>query len=195
MDPILQDSISESSLLLKQFNERDEVAFTHVYTMHRKELNIYASSLFGWTNMVSEDIVEDIFINLWMSKNRFENLDSIKAYLYVSIKNSFIKHYQHKKHVITHQNYVEKENDFVVDIIETKIYSLVDETLKLLPQAYAEVMSLYLDGWKTGEIAASIGRPEQSVYNMKHEAIKILRKKLSNDKLLIMILLLEKVDF
>ena len=54
--------------------------------------------------------------------------------------------------------------------------AILYESLKFLPVDYATVIRMYLEGWKTEEIATKLGLTLQTVYNKRQEAIVILRK-------------------
>lgn len=176
--------------LLARFNRRDSVAFGDVYSLFHRELNLYATSLYRDVEIQSEDIVHDIFMNLWLSKITFEELQNIKAYVYISIKNGFKNYLAHNNHKLKYRNHVEVENDFFVDMVECEIYSFVEDTLKSLPETYSKVIELYIKGWKPGEIAAELHKTEHHIYNIKNEAINLLRKKITKDKLLFIISLI-----
>lgn len=176
--------------LLNQFNSKDCVGFGAVYSFFHRELNLYASYLYRDTDILSEDVIHDIFTNIWQSDVKFESLMSIKAYLYVSIKNGFKNYLVRNNRVNKYIKHVEVESNFNLDMIECEIYSFIDEAMKVVPENCKEVLRLYIDGCKSGEIAKILGKTEQSVYNIKNETIKILREKLKKDKFIILIFLL-----
>lgn len=177
--------------LLKGFNNRESVAFGEVYSLFYRELSVYATSLYRNVAIEPEDIVHDIFINLWLSSTKFELLINIKAYIYVSIKNGFKNYLTHNTYVSKYTEQMNVDETFEVDVMESELYSFVDESIKILPKSYAEVIDLYLKGWKSGEIAKKLMKTEQNVYNIKNKSIAILRKKIDKDKLLIICTLLK----
>lgn len=176
----------EEDILVQKFNTRDSIAFSDIYTTLHRELYTYASLLYNKSNVIAEDVIQDIFMNVWSADVSFNSISNIKSYLYTSIKNSFRNH-------LSHKNYVDSYNDYLtshdagadINIVEMELYSLVDEALKILPGSYAEVLRLYLDGYKSGEIAKILNRREENVYNIKHKAISLLIKKLPPDKIFI----------
>lgn len=176
--------------LLKRFNNRESIAFGEVYSLFYRELSVYVASLYRDVTMPPEDVVHDVFINLWLSSMKFEQLINLKAYIYVSIKNGFKNYLAHTTHVVKYTKQMSVDEDFGIDVMESELYSFVDESLKILPKSYAVVIDLYLKGWKLGEIAETLTKSEQYVYNTKNKAIAILRKKLDKDKLFIINILL-----
>ena len=77
-----------------------------------------------------------------------------------------------------HQNILlyRVENEFSEDIEQVELCQSLYESLKFLPDDYATVVRMYLEGWKPEEIATKLGLALQTVYNKRWEAILILRK-------------------
>lgn len=163
--------------IIGSFNKREVNAFNHIYLLFYNEFNVFASKLYYGTNILSEDIVHDIFIKIWISSTKFESSDKLKIYIYISIKNGFKDYCSHNKCVDKYKNYV-TQNDDKIDIFECETYSIVSESLKILPKNYANIIKLFLEGYKSSEIAEIVGRPKQNVYNMKNEALNIIKKKI-----------------
>lgn len=176
--------------LLNQFNKRERSAFGKVYSIYYREVNLYAASLYRNSDIQSEDVVHDIFVNIWSSDIKFTSLDRIKAYVYVAIKNGFKNFILHHVHVEKYQKYLCNEHIFVTNAIECELYSFVNEACQLLPELYAKVLRMYIDGWKSGEIAKELGRTEQNIYNMKNTLIGILKTKMTKDKILFLTIFL-----
>lgn len=185
-----RNKISCDNQLLKKFNNRDSVAFGEIYTLFHKELTIYTNTLYRGTEIIPDDVLNDIFVTIWTSKTTFESLQHIKSYVYLSIKNNFRNYLVHNNYKIDYLNRLRDEDKYDVNIVESELYSVVDEAIKLLPETYALVLKMYINGWKTGEIAGVLDRTEQNIYNIKYEAINILRKKLTKNNLFLIIFML-----
>lgn len=182
-------TLSNNNSLLKDFNSRDSDAFGRVYLLFYRELNAYASIIYRNTEIMSEDVIHDIFVNLWMSKTSFDSLNNIKGYIYIAVRNGF-------RDFLTHSKCVDKFNDTFVatdsmfaDVFECEVYSEIDETLKILPPDYAEVLKMFIEGYKPSEIAEKLGRTQQNIYNIKYESVTMLKKKYNKDKLFFLSLL------
>lgn len=170
-------------ILLRQFNQRDTLAFGEVYSILHEELFHFASTLYRDTEIVAGDVIHDLFVNLWQNeKQQFDGMINIRAYLYVSIRNGFKNYITHKKHVDNYKN-IPNDNQFILQVAESSLLSIVDQALTILPKDCAEVLKYYLDGWQIKEIAIKLEKPERTIYNKKSEAISILRNKISKDKL------------
>ena len=181
----------EETILLKNFNRRIEKDFGKVYSLFYNDLFYFTAKLYQHTEVEPRDAIHDVFLNLWQSPSlKFERLTDIKAYLYVSLRNHF-------KSYIRHHQCVEKykagqlldKDSFEVDIIESETLSTFHHILGLLPEERAEILKLFLNGWKAEEIAQKLGKNKQTIYNKKSEAIAYLKNKLSKDSLLLLFIL------
>lgn len=65
--------------------------------------------------------------------------------------------------------------------------------LGLLPEECAEVLRLFFEGLNTEEIALKLGKTKQTIYNKKHEAISILKKKISKEDIFLITLFFKPI--
>lgn len=170
-------------LLLKHFNSRESIAFGNVYALFYNELHYYAAILYRKTEVDAGDVIQDVFSNIWVSGDiQFQSLDGLKAYLYRSIRNAFHNYIQKRSVIAKYEDELRNDEDAVmVDIIESETYSLMEATLGILPKDCAEIFRLLFDGWSTEEIAEKLGREKQTIYNKKHETVKILKNKIAKE--------------
>lgn len=169
---------NNTEFLLLKFNERDKMSFSTIYIQIFDELNHFAERLFYSTPIESEDLIQDIFINIWSnSKLTFLSIDHIKNYIYLCIKN---KHKDFLKHQIRAENHHEQMKhleDYQFSImIETEAISILTMADNILPDECAKVLKLYIDGYDVKEIAEKLGKSQNTVYHQKNEAINILKK-------------------
>lgn len=169
--------------LVRRFNERDIEAFGAVYGVFYNSLIYYTSKLYDNTFPDPGDIIHDVFLKLWNSPaNRFSNLSEIKAYLFVSIKNSRKTLSTHVKHIEQYAENQRSDNvQFRANIIETEVFSLFHNALKLLPEESAQILDMFFKGWKAEEIAEKLGKNKQTIYNKKSEALSELKRKMPKD--------------
>lgn len=179
--------VSGYAKLLSRFNDRDMDAIGEVYQLFYNELHAFADKVFHDTGITSADLIHDIFIAISRSSIRFDSLEGIKAYIYVAIKNRLKDYLAHNSHVKDYRRgYLENNDAFETDIIETEYYSTMQYALGLLPEDSARIFRLFLEGWEAEEIAEFTGKNVRTIYNKKHEAIKKLKKKLSPGQLLLL---------
>ena len=184
-------SEKEEAILLKNFNRRIEKDFGKVYSLFYNDLFYFAAKLYQHTEVEPRDAIHDIFLNLWQSASlKFEHLTDIKAYLFVSLRNHFKSYVRHHQYIKEYEASLLLDKDqFEVDIIESETLSTLHHILELLPEESAEILKLFLNGWKAEEIAQKLGKNKQTIYNKKSEAIAYLKNKLSKDSLLLLFIL------
>lgn len=175
--------------LLEKFNRRDKFAFGDVYMIVFDEINNFACRLFYSTNVDVRDLIQDVFLTLWSKHSlTFISMVHLKNYLYLAVKNKFRDHIKHSKYVTDYQNKALNNDDYLLSCsIESSILNTLNEAVEVLPARCAEVFKLYLDGWNIDEIASKIGKSRSLTYDLRTEAIGILKKKLKNSQFLIII--------
>lgn len=179
--------------LLKKFNGKDSSAFGEVYLLYVRELHNFARKLYQETTVDASDVVHDAFMKIWISKSiTFNEHATLKAYLYVSIKNQFKDYLKHNKCVTKfNQAMLEDDNYMVSQMIEGETLSIVNHALDILPKECARVFKLHIDGWNVKDIAAILGKSERTVFIQKQKSISILKEKLPVDKLLLIAMFLK----
>lgn len=172
---------NEETLLLK-FNSRECMAFGQVYEQCFHEMMLFTAKLYKGTNIDAADVVQDVFISVWQADHlTFENLRHIKAYAYASIRNKFRNHLTKQQSVERYNTAVAYDDDkYVTEIIESEIYSFIQQSLKILPKDCADIIRYHIEGWNIKEISEKLNMSERSVFNKKKEAISILRQNMKN---------------
>jgi len=128
----------------------------------------------------AEDISQEIFVELWNQRAKFESFEQIKAFLYLSIKNkcfNFIKHLNIKKKYVES---VQLDDELLLDnfIIEAEIVNNLNEAVKSLPEQQRLVILLSLQGLKNEDIAENMNISLNTVKLYKKNAYKNLRSKI-----------------
>ena len=164
-----------------------------------KLLRIYAKSLISYgRKMVNddaliEDCIQEVFIQLWQYRqNLKEDVGSVKAYLFAAVRRRIISEIKKNETVSFDDHISASESYFDIDFsIEEKIVKdetelqrvrLINERLNHLPKRQKEVV--YLKFYKelsNQEIAETMGVKYQSVSNLVHEALTLLRTLFPDD--------------
>ena len=179
--------------LLSRFNERDIAAFGEIYSLFYDDLFYYALKLYENTNVEPQDAVHDTFLKLWqLPRTRFESLSGLKAYLFVALRNEFNQCIRHNYYVERYKEHELQTRAFEFDVMESELRGNCEYVLSLLSEECAEVLRLFFEGLDTGEIALKLGKTKQVIYKKKHEAIAILKKKISKEDIFILMLFLSR---
>lgn len=73
-----------------QFNN-DEAAFNSLYKLFVKKLFSFAYTFLN-DKESSEEIVNDVFVKVWLSRHRLQSINNIQTYLYVAVKNGCLSY-------------------------------------------------------------------------------------------------------
>lgn len=101
--------VMQNELQIQYWIERialfnDEDAYEKMF-FHYNDALFNLAVCFVKEEAVAEEIVSDTFINIWRNRSRLPEIENLKIYLYVSVKNFCIKHLTRNKQV----------NDFSMD--------------------------------------------------------------------------------
>ena len=190
----------EDQELLTRIRHNDKKAFESIFHEYFHALHEYAYFYIG-NSQLAEDIVQDIFLKLWDSRDRLTIHTSLKGYLFRSIHNNCIQYLRHRvveqNHHAIHQAKLEEAilmnrlffESGLTKLFENDIESLVNKAIEDLPGTTREIYMLsrykYL---KNSEIAKKISLTEKSVEYHISRALEILRKYLKDYLPIILIL-------
>ena len=91
-------------LLAKRLIAGDAKAYDFLMETHYQSLCVYANSLVSDDDK-AKDIVQNVFVKLWVKRKKINPKYAIKNFLYKSVYNEFVDEYRKKKPVI----YLEKK--------------------------------------------------------------------------------------
>lgn len=144
----------------------------------------------------AQEIVQDVFINLWEKRETIDPGKPVKSYLFTSVRNrclNFIR--DHKKF---RSYYLDVELEMEVkwedndNLSEADTERRVSEALNKLPEKCREVFELSrFDELKYKEIAEKLGISVKTVEVQMSKALKVMRGELK-DLLIVLILMLLK---
>lgn len=164
--------------LVRKLKDGDSSAFDLLFVG-------YSSKLFCFVNKYlnlkeeSEEIVQDVFLNLWKHRKEIRSEEAFKSYLYKialnNIRNYFVKKQVREKHkqLIAQEYLIDSDKD---EPDYEAVMKQVDRLISLLPQKRREIFLLSRkEGLDTSEIATYLGISESTVKNQISSAIGFLK--------------------
>ncbi len=155
----------EKELLLKVANG-DEHAFSELFNTHHQLLGAH---IFRITDSVelAEEVVQDVFLKIWMSRETLTTVQNFRAYLFVISKNHALNCLRKVAKERIHQKTLE-ENILPFATEENPgldgYYSLLDEAIDHLPPQQQKVYLLSRHNrLKYDEIASQMGLSRETV--------------------------------
>ena len=184
--------LEDSLKLISDLNNGSIDAFHFIFDEFYKSLLLFSQNTLT-DNHLAEDIVQDSFIKLWERNDDFSSLSAIKAFLYLTVKNSCIDYQRHAQTVLQHKQSqitrqeVYNEVGLEQKIIEAETIRLIDKAINELPPQCRTIFLLSLEGKKKQEIADQLNITINTVKTQKQRALTALRKALDNDLFLFML--------
>jgi RNA polymerase sigma-70 factor (ECF subfamily) len=176
--------IQYNKKIYKRLQENDPIAWRELINLYSDRLYAYALSLSS-DHDVSSDIIQQVFINLFESKDRLDPKYSLKSFLYRSTYNLFVDNYRKKKSMsILHEQYYHILDQFITNTDEedfSKKINLLNDLIETLPLKTKEVFILSKsDGLTNAEISEILDISIKTVEGHITRAFKLLRKKANN---------------
>ncbi len=169
--------VENESILIKNLVNGDRASFDRIYDLYAGRL--YAFSLeFCKDKADAEDIVQDVFIRLWINHSRIRNTDSIKSLLFAMARNALVNAWKAKMEM-KYGLYSEADNIVSEDVSEqeyVELEMLVNGFIDRLTPTQRDVVRMSRFEHKCHrEIADSLGLSVQTVKNALSQGLKSVR--------------------
>jgi len=171
--------------LIERLRGGDRTAFELLFQFYYPGLVIYATQ-FAVDRGQAEDIVQNMFVKLWEKRQRVQLVDSLKSYLFTSVRNSCLNSLKHQQveskyigqlHDMSEKNLLYQPNLYIASELQEIIRQAIDE----LPERCREVFVMSrLEQMKNDEIAEKLDLSKRTVETHISHALKILRVKLKD---------------
>ncbi|HJF71692.1 MAG TPA: RNA polymerase sigma-70 factor [Butyricimonas virosa] len=175
---------------LEDFRNGDEGTFRYYYDLYYNALCLFGLRMLR-DEEVAEDIVQDVYVNLWKARETIESTLHLKMYLYQSMRHRCLNYIRVKK---LEEDYreeyalLESEEGFGDAVVEEEVHRVVMEEIDSLPHEQRRVILLHLEGKNNIEIAEVMKVSVNTVKTHKARARQQLKAKLQNLFVMIFIL-------
>lgn len=163
------------------FHFRDERAFETLFRKHYPAL-VNFSIKYVTDQEAAEEIVQDVFLNIWSKSENLHIHTTIKSYLFGAVRNASLNFLKHQK---VRQAYVDKQMLKVnqpehVDFLELdELKERISAAMDKIPTKCREIFELNrFEGKRYKEIAEELNLSLKTVENQMGKALKILREEL-----------------
>ncbi len=171
--------------LLSGLKNGNKKTFEEIYRLYFIPLSYYCVAYVG--NMdEAEEIIQNLFLRLWIKRKEIVINSSLKAYLYRSVQNDALNYLNHEKIKEKYFTYKEKVKDNFNDNVQHKLENeeleiLIKRALLMLPEKRREIFELSrFEGLKYAEIAKKLSVSIKTVETQMSRALKSLRKMLKD---------------
>ncbi len=188
----------EERLLLLKVSSGDEKAFRKLYDAYFNRLSIYVYK-FNKSEEVTSEIVQDVFLKLWISRQSVTQIESLQAYLFSSARNrtiDFLRKLARESNLIKtiSLQLAGEKNNIEEKLNLADLQLLINQALEGLSEQKKQIFKLNkLDGLSHDEISEMMHLSKSTVKNHLSETLRHLRKHLSqkpdHDYLMLIVLL------
>lgn len=181
--------VYEEKELMRRFSEGDESALAQIYHRYWKTLFIQAYNILK-DRMVCEDIVQDIFIQLWHKRKNISITESLGAYLQASTRYQvfhYIRKNPSKEHLFDNieQRLCGEPCDQL--LVQKDLHERVNEIISRLPEKCRVIYKLSREEYLPHkEIAERLQISIKTVENQLTIALRRLRISLKDAILLLL---------
>jgi len=162
-------------------------AFENIYKSFHERLFFHATKFVN-DHEAARDIVQEVFIKLWLRKDEIEINSSLKSYLFKSVNNTCINylHSEKKKDLflndIMFQIKLAETNYYKDNCIEEDMIKKLMLALYELPEKYKEVILLSrIQGLKNKEISEQLNIPLRTVETLIYRGLKKIKEQLKEE--------------
>lgn len=170
-------------LLWNTFREGNRDAFARIYNLYINDLLSYGYRITSNRQLI-KDSIQDLFLHLWLHRENISETDSIKYYLFRSLRNRIIKNIEKQDiQPETAESILENiigdlsfEDTLVAEETQFEQISSLRQAIGKLSKRQQEVIQLrYHNDFSLEEIENLMQINNQSVRNLLHRAISQLR--------------------
>lgn len=154
---------------------KDEEAFESFYKDHYEALCRFAMRYLDF-EATSRDLVQDLFVSLWINRNNIKITTSVKAYLYTAVRNKSLSRLRSKLGIVqlpddSHELMIYPDN-----LDYPALETAVNNAIARLPEKCRSIFELSRDhGMKNHQIAEKLNISEKTVENQMTIALGRLR--------------------
>jgi RNA polymerase sigma-70 factor (ECF subfamily) len=174
----------DDSIIIEGLKQRDKIVFDYVFNYYYSSLCLFALKYLDNRDEV-EDLVQDFFVSLWVEAPRFQIKNSLKSYLFTSIKNRCLDYHRHQKITKKYRDFALFSKDYYVEsneiyFAESELRQAIQISMAKLPPRRREIFELNrLEGLSNQEISDKLGISKRTVELQISNTLKILRTDLS----------------
>lgn len=182
----------QSDFFLNQnFRKLPDELFEQLFKTYFYKLYLFALR-FVKDPALSEDLVQDVFENLWQKRHEIDLSAISSSYLYRCVQNKCIDQFKHASIHLKYSKHVElNDSDFDAGngFIEPDLEQKINEAVQSLPENWKTVFELSREhGLTYSQIAEKLSISVKTVEATMSKALKHLRDKLSPYYILLLIL-------
>lgn len=175
-------TVENELLLFKAVSKGDEAAFRQLFDRYKGKLFGLALSLTKST-VIAEELLQEVFISLWVSRALLSNVRDPAAYIYQSTYRMLRRLVQKEQHQQIILKAIEAQSqphlaapDPEIQLLLSETRRILDEAVSQLPEQKKRIYQLAkVQGLSYKQISAELNISPNTVRNHLVEAVRLIR--------------------
>ena len=173
----------------------DRSAFTEIYNRYWSVMYAQAYKMLRDEDE-AKDVIQEVFSKLWIKAAETKSSHNLAGLLYTAVRNKVLNLIAHSKIRSDYASSIatfisETDSDTLDRIDEKRLIKIVEQEIQNLPPKMREIFELSRKGnLSHKEIAEKLSLSDQTVKKQVHNALKIIKPKISNLGLSLAILII-----
>lgn len=167
------------SFLLSAVAAGDRKAFEIMFKKYYPKVRLM---LYGMIKdeFSAENIAQDLFMNIWLNKEKLSEINSFDSYLYISTRNAAINQLKNYREIETYKEkepYDVSDNSAEQEILMNELEKIIQDEINKMPDQRRKVFIMSrIDGKTTAQIAKELNISPKTAEKHLSLALRTLRK-------------------
>lgn len=175
---------------LLRFKSGDELAFEKIFKSNHNQIVGFCNQFISDLDKANS-LTQEVFLNLWLNREKIETLNGIRAFLYTFAKSSCLNYIRHRKIVSKYEDkhLQDREEELNREVLESfdfnsldfsELEGLIQLTINDLPEKCRQVFIMSrFEGKMNKEISEELNISVKAVEANITRALKTLKSRLS----------------
>jgi RNA polymerase sigma-70 factor (ECF subfamily) len=173
--------------IISKLQSEEELTFELLFRKYYPRLCGFANKFIA-NQQESEEIVQEVFLNIWKKRDQLKLDDQIRPYLFKSVQNLCFNFIEHQKVVDNYYSVIEvvyknQLEDFNIyeSLLYKELQNRVDKAMTSLPEQCRRIFKMSREeGLKYQEIAETLGISVKTVETQMSRALAKLKVELKD---------------
>lgn len=184
------ERIDFDDFFLLRFKSGDELAFEKIFKSNHDQIAGFCNQFVSDLDK-AKSLTQEVFLNLWLNRQKIETLNGIKSFLYTYAKSGCLNYLRHQKVIRKYEvkHLQEKEEELNREVLESfdfnslefsEFEELIQKAINDLPEKCRQVFIMSrFDGKMNKEISEELNISLKAVEANMTRALKTLKSRLS----------------